>query len=294
MSAWTLVPCLVALRDEFNQLSPRRDKGADGSIGDSAHTSRSDHTPDEDSDVLRDHDGDSKNEVHALDIDSSGPWPESFDAIIRRLVARERAEYESATVVGRLQNVIWNRQIASRSWGWAWHPHTGSDPHTNHAHFSARYTAAQESDTRPWGVFAPPAPPKEIDVAFADEKIKVSRTAGAELFSPAKPEGTDVTAATLLQLAAIHAARAARATEALKASAAAEAQRDASTAAALAGMQAALAGIVTARGALTGEQLQALTDQVRQAAAAAGAQATAVVEAKLDSLRQHLGDTADA
>ena len=32
MSAWTLVPCLVCLREEFNLLSPNRDKGADGSI----------------------------------------------------------------------------------------------------------------------------------------------------------------------------------------------------------------------------------------------------------------------
>jgi hypothetical protein len=150
--AWVLVPCLVALREEFNLLSPRRDKGADGSIGDSAHTSSSDHTPDEQSDVLRRRDPDVKNEVHALDIDSTGPWPEPFDAIIKRLVAREKAEYQSATMVGRLQNVIWNRRIASRSWGWTWRDYTLPDPHTNHAHFSARYTTAQENDTRPWGV----------------------------------------------------------------------------------------------------------------------------------------------
>jgi len=152
MASWILIPCLVSLRDEFNRLAPGRDKGADGSIGDSSHTSTSDHTPDEDSDVLRDHDADSKNEVHALDIDSTGPWPRSFNSVILDLVAREKAEYESANVFGRLQYVIWNRRIASRSWGWTWRDYTGSDPHTNHAHFSARYTTAQESDTRPWGV----------------------------------------------------------------------------------------------------------------------------------------------
>jgi hypothetical protein len=164
MAAWILVPCLVSLRDEFNRIAPGRDKGADGSIGDSAHKSSSDHTPDEDSDVLRDHDADIKNEVHALDIDSTGPWPESFDTIIKRLVAREKAEYESATVVGRLKYVIWNRRIASRSWGWTWSDFTGPDPHTNHAHFSARYTTAQESDTRPWGLLE------------ADEELPVDQT----------------------------------------------------------------------------------------------------------------------
>jgi hypothetical protein len=165
VSSWILVPCLVTLRDEFDRIAPGRDKGADGSIADSAHKSSSDHTPDEDSDVLRDHDADIKNEVHALDIDSTGPWPESFDTIIKRLVAREKAEYESATVVGRLKYVIWNRRIASRSWGWTWSDFTGPDPHTNHAHFSARYTTAQESDTRPWGLLE------------VDEELPVDQTA---------------------------------------------------------------------------------------------------------------------
>jgi hypothetical protein len=36
MPDWFLVPCLVQLRTEFNTLSPNRDKGADGSIGDTA------------------------------------------------------------------------------------------------------------------------------------------------------------------------------------------------------------------------------------------------------------------
>mgnify|MGYP003401716888 CR=1 FL=1 len=202
MSAWVLIPCLVTLRDEFNRLAPGRDKGADGSIGDTAHTSSSDHTPDEDSDVLRDHDADHKNEVHALDIDSSGPWPEPFDHVIARLVARERVEYNSATVVGRLKYVIWDRRIASRSWGWTWRDYTEDDPHINHAHFSARYTTAQEADTRPWGVY------QEDDMPFATEKIKVTGTTGKELFEPDLKAGAEVEAGTLLQLSAIHARRA--------------------------------------------------------------------------------------
>lgn len=161
MSAWTLIPCLVALREEFNRVSPNRDRGADGSIGDSAHASSSDHTPDEDSDVLRDHDSDRANEIHALDIDSSGPWPGErkgvieggwFDRTILALVAREKAEYESPTIRGRLQYVIWDGRIASRSWGWTWRDYSGPDPHINHAHFSARYLSSTEADTRLWGV----------------------------------------------------------------------------------------------------------------------------------------------
>jgi hypothetical protein len=154
MSAWVTVPSLLALRDEFNKLSPGRDKGADGTIGDSAHTSTSDHTPDEDSDYLRDHDPDSKNEVHALDIDSTGPWPgRSFDQIVKGIIAQERARWLDANDRCRLKYVIHNRKIYSQSTDFQPVDYTGTDPHTNHAHFSARYETACENDVRPWGVF---------------------------------------------------------------------------------------------------------------------------------------------
>lgn len=151
MSSWVVVPCLLALREEYNRANPERDKGADGTIGDTSHSSGSDHTPDEDSTVLDGKDADSVNEVHALDIDSSGPWPEPgwFNDSVMIIVANHRAGRDN-----RLQNVIWNHKIASRSWGWTWHDYTGSsDPHTGHVHFSARYTTAQENDTSPWGVY---------------------------------------------------------------------------------------------------------------------------------------------
>ena len=205
MSAWVRVPCLLALRDEFDKVSPRRDKGADGTIGDSAHTSSSDHTPDEDSDVLRGKDADHVNEVHALDIDSSGPWPAAgwFNRTILALVDREKAEYESATIVGRLQNVIWNRRIASRSWGWTWRPYDGADPHANHAHFSARYTTAQEQDTRSWGVNDEDDMPTADEVAdkVIEKLYKVttqtdgsgtpSTVGGQRFWNQGVPDGTD-------------------------------------------------------------------------------------------------------
>lgn len=154
MAAWTVIPCLLTLRDEFNAVNPARDKGADGTIGDSAHTSTSDHTPDEQSDALRDHDADSKNEVHALDIDSTGPWPEPgwFAATIEALRGEERRRWLDPTDKCRLKYIIFNRRIASQSSDFAWRDYSGSDPHTNHAHFSGRYETACENDTRPWGV----------------------------------------------------------------------------------------------------------------------------------------------
>jgi hypothetical protein len=164
MAAWEQIPCLIALRNEFNAVNPARDKGADGSIGDSSHTSSSDHTPDEDSDVLRGRDADTDNETHALDIDSTGPWPGDngragnraggwFDLTIRAIAAREREEYLSADVYGRLEYIIWRGQIITRSSGWfGWRTYTGPSAHYDHAHFSARYLTRTEADTRPWGV----------------------------------------------------------------------------------------------------------------------------------------------
>lgn len=162
MSAWVVVPCLLQGRSEFNKVNPNRDKGADGTVGDSNHDSKSDHTPDEDSDVLREKDSDHKNEVHALDVDSTGPWPDGkratdsgswFDRKVKALVEKQKALWFSATDKCWLQNVIWNGEIASLSWDWEWRDYTGSDPHTNHAHFSARYITSCEEDTRSWGVF---------------------------------------------------------------------------------------------------------------------------------------------
>jgi len=158
--SWVLVPCLVALREEFNRVSPTRDKASDGSIGDAAHAQdSSDHNPDETGKTPFT-DSDAVNEVHAIDIDDSGPWPAPgwFDA---KVEAIRRAHAEGRDV--RLQNIIRNGRIASRSWGWAWRPYTGANPHDKHAHFSARYTTEQENDTRPWGVAPTPAPPPEED-----------------------------------------------------------------------------------------------------------------------------------
>ncbi|GAA0528874.1 hypothetical protein GCM10010172_06860 [Paractinoplanes ferrugineus] len=172
MSGWVAIPCLLALRGEFNAVSPGRDKGADGTIGDTEHAKKatpntaSDHMPDEDFTALRRKDADGTNEVHALDIDSSGPWPAPgwFDRTVKAIVAEERRRWLNPDDMCRLDYVIWDRVIYSRSRGFAPHPYGGTDPHTNHAHFSGRYETRAEKDTRPWGVL-------EADMAL-DENDK--------------------------------------------------------------------------------------------------------------------------
>lgn len=205
MASWTLVPCLVALRNELNELNPGRDKRSDGTIGDRAHQdSSSDHNPDETGETPYE-DADSKNEVHALDADDTGPWPGGIDMgdITLEVARRHRTGLDD-----RLQNIIYNRRIASRSWGWTWRDYTGSNAHTEHAHFSARYTSAQEASTRPWGLTARFGTPKEIDVPLDTDQVTLTPDAAKALDNPTYPAGKKVSGATLLQLALIHACRA--------------------------------------------------------------------------------------
>ncbi len=153
MAAWELPAALVSLRAEFNALAPARDKASDGSIGDTAHAaSVSDHNVDDGpgQGATPSEDADSVPEVHAIDVDADlrrVGW--SMAMAVSIIVGRHRTGLD-----GRLQNVIYNGRIYSRSWGWTSRPYEGSNPHDKHAHFSLRYTDGAEDDTRPWGLLA--------------------------------------------------------------------------------------------------------------------------------------------
>jgi hypothetical protein len=148
VSAWALVGCLVRLRSDFNDLAPNRDRASDGSIGDTAHAAggSSDHLPDEDFAALRGKDADSTNEVHAIDVDvdlrRAGV---TMEKVVQHLLDRCRDGRET-----RLRYIIFNRRIWSASTGWRQEAYTGANPHDHHAHFSASYATARESDTRSW------------------------------------------------------------------------------------------------------------------------------------------------
>lgn len=131
-----LIPCLVALRAEFNIENPERDKGADGWIGDIHHQREvSDHNPD------------SKGRVLAIDIDTTGPWPHglTLDDYVNYIVDECQAGREY-----RIEYIIRNRKIYERHNGYKARDYTGDDPHTNHAHFSARHDHAGENDKGVW------------------------------------------------------------------------------------------------------------------------------------------------
>ncbi|MEJ3749141.1 hypothetical protein WEI85_38500 [Actinomycetes bacterium KLBMP 9797] len=148
-----LTPALAELRATFNWLNPRRDKSSDGWIGDAAHSATSsDHNPDE-SGTVPIRDPDSLNEVHAVDVDETGPWPAddrgafSLMRAVRQLVTDHRAGRER-----RLRYIIYERTIWSASWSWTAREYTGANPHDKHAHFSGSYDSALERDTRTWNI----------------------------------------------------------------------------------------------------------------------------------------------
>lgn len=149
-----LVPCGVRLRGQVNELNPNRDKSSDGWIGDPAHADTvSDHNADETGKVpVRD--ADRVDEVHAIDIDETGPWP--VDATGRRwsvmVMVRQLVEDCRAGRERRIRYIIYERTIWSASWSWTARAYTGANPHDKHAHVSFSYDSAHEADTRPFNI----------------------------------------------------------------------------------------------------------------------------------------------
>jgi hypothetical protein len=154
MSTWVLIPSLVSLRAAFDHECPDRDRASDGAVGDLAHQQESsDHNPDETGRTPSE-DSDGVNEVHAIDVDDDLRRPGwTMQMCVDAEVAHQLALGASCP----LQNIIYNRRIWSRSWGWTPHPYDGASPHTEHAHFSARYGSGSGSSNLenyrgPWGI----------------------------------------------------------------------------------------------------------------------------------------------
>jgi hypothetical protein len=167
-ASWRLVPCLVQLRSEIDQLCPDRDRASDGTIGDAAHRAAvSDHNDDEAGRVPT-RDADRRHEVHAVDIDDDLREPGvTMQEIVDVVVDRHRRGADN-----RLTYVIYNRRIWAATRGWTGRGYDGVSPHTEHAHFSASYVTSREADTRPFGIL------EEI-VTQADRDDIVRRTTAA-------------------------------------------------------------------------------------------------------------------
>lgn len=140
--AWVLTKNLQALRTQFNEAFPNRSKTSDGTIGDQAHASgTSGHNPDITGQAeYRDYD--LKDEVRAIDIDKDLNDPDvTMEDVIQHLLKLARAGKLSV-----IRYMIYNKRIWSSSNGWAQQVYTGTNQHTEHAHFSGAYTQSADEN----------------------------------------------------------------------------------------------------------------------------------------------------
>ncbi len=192
--AWTTTPASKSLFAEFNEAFPDRDKGSDGTVGDLAHQeSVSDHNPDETGNTGGKSDADNINEVHAADVDDDlrrSGW--TMERCVQIILGRCRSGAEK-----RLDYIIYNRRIWSRSGGWMMREYTGSNPHDKHAHFSIRYgsgsgTSNPENITSGWGILA--AIEAEEDMNATELIAALNSAEGQQALGRATLNGGEMTA----------------------------------------------------------------------------------------------------
>lgn len=153
--SWRTAYSLDALLDEINASAPGRSKAADGSIGDTAHSSRaSDHNPNP-AGVVR-----ARDFTH----DPTGGFDaHTFAEAVRLLgIAGHPALGPGAYVISR-------GRIASATYGWAWRTYSGSNPHDHHTHVSVATAAAGYDSTAHWGVTQEDTMPNYRDWDQADK-----------------------------------------------------------------------------------------------------------------------------
>lgn len=138
---WRPADSLLTLRDEINQLAPRRSIADDGFVGDANHATRtSDHNPwikDGRSCVVSAFDmtHDPKNGCNAEELASS------------LVSARDH----------RVKYIIWNRRIVNgeaigSSSPWTWRRYGGTNPHDRHMHVSVLPEKALYDNTSRWTI----------------------------------------------------------------------------------------------------------------------------------------------
>lgn len=136
---WRLAPALEVLRKQVNELAPKRSKISDGTIGDTAHSTRkSDHNPD------------ALGVVRAIDLTHDPANGADMALISERL----RQSKDS-----RIKYVIFAGRYFSPKTAWQWRPYTGPNDHRKHMHVSIGI----DDSTKAW-------PIEEAEMAFTPEE----------------------------------------------------------------------------------------------------------------------------
>lgn len=138
---WVATPGVKNLRRQFDEAFPDRDDASDGTIGDLAHQqeSASSHNPDI-TGAPEWRDGDAKNEVRALDVDSN---LRTAGVDMQDVIDHLRKLPGLSSVI---RYMIYNRKIYKASNGWRPESYTGASAHTEHAHFTMAFTQGADEN----------------------------------------------------------------------------------------------------------------------------------------------------
>jgi hypothetical protein len=168
---WRVAKSLLKLRDQFNHKYPKRNKSADGTIGDAAHASRnSDHNP-----WVKDG---SMGVVTAIDITNDPKNGCDVHAIAE--IMRQKRD-------PRIKYVISNKRIFSSTTSpWQWRTYTGSNPHIAHFHVSVLSEKKHYDSEKVWDSGEklpgnPSAPPPDLGVDSPKLRTTIKRGSKGEL-----------------------------------------------------------------------------------------------------------------
>lgn len=142
--AWELVPPLKEGREQFDKRFPKRKKTLDGSIGNLAHAVRpSSHNPDK-TGKPEHADGDSKDEVRAIDVDKElqDDGGVTMEDVVQFLVKMCRLGY-----FPWIRYIIFNKRIWHRRDNFTSRAYTGSNDHSKHAHINSEFNQTSDSTT---------------------------------------------------------------------------------------------------------------------------------------------------
>lgn len=134
-TGWYLAHSLATLRAQINAAAPKRDKVADGTIGDAAHASRtSDHNP-----WVKDSHG--RGVVTAIDITHDPADGVDCNKLAEVLKTDPRVKY-----------IIWKGRIWNGSIAQSWREYKGANPHNHHIHISVSDDEKLFNSTKDWRI----------------------------------------------------------------------------------------------------------------------------------------------
>lgn len=179
---WVLTRGLRTFSAELDAAFPNREKYTDGAKGDSSHAgSVSGHNPDI-SGRAEYRDGDSKDEVRAIDRDKDLRSTVTMEQVIQYLVRKGRA----GTYLP-FRYFIYRRRIWRKSTGWKTEAYHGANDHNDHAHFSGDYSQRADEWTGSLGLASLVQKEEDMPLTTNDADLIVERLLEKGLGSSGTP-----------------------------------------------------------------------------------------------------------